>query len=241
MAKSPSIQDSNFAYTAFPTNTGRALHSEFRLKLEPIVNLSSAQTFGYEVLTQLHPPGNAEHFFGELPPERLLAHFFQQLTAIAHYPQDRWYFLNLPMNALLHWDLFNLAMALYPPNVIIEIQDPETFFTLNLSQRSLLYEKVQHIEANGIPVWLDDVDESLIATFAAANWRLSGLKLDKNAFWALSASPHKLHQVVLMGYNIATAVLIEGIENHQQKEIAYRSGADLGQGYLWPALLPDRK
>lgn len=44
-----------------------------------------------------------------------------------------------------------------------------------------------------------------------------------------------------MGYNIATAVLIEGIENHQQKEIAYRSGADLGQGYLWPALLPDRK
>lgn len=241
MAKSPSIQDSNFGYTAFPTNTGRALHSEFRLKLEPIVNLSSAQTFGYEVLTQLHPPGNAEHFFGELPPERLLAHFIQQLTAIAHYPQDRWYFLNLPMNALLHWDLFNLAMALYPPNVIIEIQDPETFFTLNLSQRSLLYEKVQHIEANGIPVWLDDVDESLIATFAAANWRLSGIKLDKNAFWALSASPHKLHQVVLMGYNIATAVLIEGIENHQQKEIAYRSGADLGQGYLWPALLPDRK
>lgn len=66
MAKSPSIQDSNFGYTAFPAKTGRPLHSEFRLKLEPIVNLSSAQPFGFEVLTQLHPSGNAEHFFGKL-------------------------------------------------------------------------------------------------------------------------------------------------------------------------------
>lgn len=241
MTNSRSLQNSHFNYTAFFTKTGHACHSEFTFKFEPIVNLSSAQTFGYEVLTQLHNCTNTELFFGKLPPERLLRHFFQQLTAIAHYPQDRWYFLNIPMNALLHWDLFNLEMVYYPPNVIIEIQDPETFFTLDLPQRSKLFEKVQHIEANGIPVWLDDVDASLIATFAAANWRLSGIKLDKHAFWALSASPHKLHQVVLMGYNIATAVLIEGIENHQQKDIALRSGADLGQGYFWPALLPDRK
>ncbi|WP_342212338.1 EAL domain-containing protein [Citrobacter sp. NCU1] len=241
MAKNPSIQDSIFNYTDFPAKTGCLLHQEFTLKFEPIVNLSSGQTFGYEVLTQLHHCTNTELFFGKLPPEHLLAHFFQQLTAIAQYPRNRWYFLNLPMNTLLHWDLFHLGMAHYPPNVIIEIQDPETFYALNLPQRSKLFEKVQHIEANGIPVWLDDVDASLIATFAAANWRLSGIKLDKNAFWALSASPHKLHQIVLMGYNIAPAVLIEGIENHQQKDIAFHSGADLGQGYLWPARLPDRK
>ncbi|MDM2999793.1 MULTISPECIES: hypothetical protein [unclassified Citrobacter] len=36
---------------------------EYPLKLEPIVHLSSARTFGYEVLTQVPFHVNTEHFF----------------------------------------------------------------------------------------------------------------------------------------------------------------------------------
>ncbi|EKR9699055.1 diguanylate cyclase [Salmonella enterica] len=34
-------------------------------------------------------------------------------------------------------------------------------------------------------------------------------------------------------------MLIEGIETSEQRSIAFYAGATMGQGYLWPAILPD--
>ncbi|HCT3345402.1 TPA: EAL domain-containing protein [Citrobacter koseri] len=214
---------------------------EYPLKLEPIVHLSSARTFGYEVLTQVPFHVNTEHFFHHLSSEKIVANFYQQVATITHYPKGVHYFLNLPLKVFLHLDFFNSGVTPCPSNLILEIQDPETLFSLNSRQRSQLYEKIKQVESIGIPVWLDDVDENLIKEVAAARWHFSGLKLDKNAFWDLILHPQKLRQVIFMGYNIADVILIEGIENHAQKEIAFHSGAQLGQGYLWPALLQNKE
>lgn len=34
-------------------------------------------------------------------------------------------------------------------------------------------------------------------------------------------------------------MLMEGIETAEQRSIAFYAGAMMGQGYLWPAILPD--
>lgn len=34
-------------------------------------------------------------------------------------------------------------------------------------------------------------------------------------------------------------MLMEGIETSEQRSIAFYAGATMGQGYLWPAILPD--
>ncbi|EAT0256647.1 diguanylate cyclase [Salmonella enterica] len=34
-------------------------------------------------------------------------------------------------------------------------------------------------------------------------------------------------------------MLMEGIETSEQRGIAFYAGATMGQGYLWPAILPD--
>lgn len=56
----------------------------------------------------------------------------------------------------------------------------------------------------------------------------------------------------LIGYEVLTQLrqnmiakffqqlmLMEGIETSEQRSIAFYAGATMGQGYLWPAILPD--
>ena len=113
-------------------------------------------------------------------------------------------------------------------------------FSLSACQRTTVLDAIQRVETCGIPIWLDDVNEDLMAAFIAAKWHLSGIKLDKNTFWAMSKIPGKLHQLIQMGKKIADLVIIEGIETEKHKKIALQAGANLGQGYLWPAIYPDK-
>jgi EAL domain-containing protein (putative c-di-GMP-specific phosphodiesterase class I) len=112
---------------------------------------------------------------------------------------------------------------------------------LNVAQRHVAYNAMQHVEASGTPIWMDDINEELLIAFIEANWHLSGIKLDKNTFWTLSKKPSRLQQIIKKGQAIANQVIIEGIETQTHKEIAQRAGAKLGQGYLWPAIYPGQE
>lgn len=202
------------------------------LKFEPIVHLSTAQLIGYEVLTQLPSGHDSEVFFQQLSQQALHNHFFHQIDALRFCPQNIRYFLNLPMKLLL-------KLRSYSSNLTIELQDPGAFYTLRSGQQFRLYERIQRLETSGLPVWLDDIDEKMLATFSNENWRLSGVKFDKKTFWNLVSEPQKMRQAILIGYKIAADVLMEGIETSEQRSIAFYAGATMGQGYLWPAMLPD--
>lgn len=121
----------------------------------------------------------------------------------------------------------------------IELQDPGAFYTLRSGQQFRLYERIQQLETSGLLVWLNGIDEKMLATFSNENWRLSGVKFDKKTFWNLVSEPQKMRQAILIGYKIAADVLMEDIETSEQRSIAFYAGATMGQGYLWPAMLPD--
>lgn len=226
--------------TVVSSKNSDATPLQFALKCEPIVDLSTACRYGFEVLTHLPAHINSEEYFTQLSLQRRQNLFFQQVTNVRHFRQDQHYSLNLPMKALADWPFFHAQITSYPPGLIIEIQDPETFLSLSACQRTTVLDAIQRVETCGIPIWLDDVNEDLMAAFIAAKWHLSGIKLDKNIFWAVSKIPGKLHQLIQMGKKIADLVIIEGIETEKHKKIALQAGANLGQGYLWPAIYPDK-
>jgi predicted signal transduction protein with EAL and GGDEF domain len=57
---------------------------------------------------------------------------------------------------------------------------------------------------------------------------LSGIKIDKEAFWRLRATP-ALRQLVSLCFQLAGKVLIEGIETERDRTWALQAGADFGQ------------
>lgn len=226
-------------HSVFSFKNGDAGPLLFTLKFEPIVNLSTARRYGCEVLTHLPANINSEHYFQQLSVQHQQDLFYQQVARIQRYRQNQYYSLNLPMKAFMEWSLFHGLIASHPSGLIIEIQDPNTFFSLDARQQATVFEIIQRLEAHEIPVWLDDVNEAQLRAFLKANWQMSCIKLDKNTFWALGQIPQKLTQVIQLGHSVARLVIVEGIETQTHKEIAFRAGADLGQGYLWPAIYPD--
>lgn len=83
------------------------------------------------------------------------------------------------MEVLLNDDALFLKLRSYSSNLTIELQDPDAFYTLSSDQQFRLYERIQQLEASGLPIWLDDIDEKVFTTFSNENWRLSGVKFDK--------------------------------------------------------------
>lgn len=214
-------------------------HSNGSLKFEPIVHLSTAQLIGYHVLTQRPLGHDSEAFFQQLSPEALYNHVFQQIDALRFFPQNIRYFLNLPVKVLINDDALLLKLCSSSSNITIKLQDPDIFYTLSTRQLSRLYKRIQQLEASGLPLWLDDFDEKMFATFSNKNWRLCGIKFDKKTFWHLVSELQKLRQAIFIGHKIATDVLMEGIETTEQRGIAFYAGATMEKDYLWPALLPD--
>ncbi|MGG5929948.1 EAL domain-containing protein [Salmonella enterica] len=227
--------------TPSPTSSPirHSYHSNGLLKFEPIVHLSTAQLIGYEVLTQLPSGSDSKAFFQQFSQQALHNHFFQQIDTLPFFPQNSRYLLKLPMKVLLNIDVLLLKVRSHSSNLTIEQQDSGAFYTLSTGQQFRLYEKIQQPETSGLPVWLDDINEKMFATFSNENWRLSGVKFDKKTFWNLVSDPQKMRQAILIGYKIAADMLMEGIETSEQRSIAFYAGATMGQGYLWPAILPD--
>jgi EAL domain-containing protein (putative c-di-GMP-specific phosphodiesterase class I) len=89
-------------------------------------------------------------------------------------------------------------------------------------------------EQTGHAIWLDDIDDVLVQSFLSCRLPLSGIKIDKEAFWRLRDTP-ALRQLVSLCFQLAGKVLIEGIETERDRTWALQAGADLGQGYYWPS------
>jgi EAL domain-containing protein (putative c-di-GMP-specific phosphodiesterase class I) len=82
---------------------------------------------------------------------------------------------------------------------------------------------------SGLMTWMTSVQ-----SFLSCRLPLSGIKIDKEAFWRLRDTP-ALRQLVSLCFQLAGKVLIEGIETERDRTWALQAGADLGQGYYWPS------
>ena len=130
--------------------------------------------------------------------------------------------------------MFQRLLQLNSPPLNIELVEPASFFSLSDPARLRVSCALQQLTARGHRIWLDDIDEAIVQPFLSCRLPLTGIKIDKEAFWRLRATP-ALGQLVTRCFQLADNVLIEGIETEKDHSRARQAGAGLGQGYYWPS------
>ena len=220
--------------TGFPSCVQHISHDITGIKLEPIVALSSSRTVGAEVLSVLSPHQQSEGFFHDWSAARALMLLEAQIAALKKpFPCDN-LFINLPITVLTIPEMFQRLLQLNSPPLNIELVEPASFFSLSDPARLRVSCALQQLTARGHRIWLDDIDEASGHAFLSCRLPLSGIKIDKIAFWRLRATP-ALTQLVTLCSKIAANVLIEGIETERDRICALHAGARFGQGYYWPS------
>ncbi|MES3510051.1 EAL domain-containing protein [Enterobacter hormaechei] len=209
-------------------------HDITGIKLEPIVALSSSRSVGAEVLSVLLPHQQSEGFFHDWSAARALMLLEAQIAALKKtFPCDN-LFINLPITVLTIPEMFQRLLQLKSPPLNIELVEPASFFSLSDPARLRVSCALQQLTAQGHRIWLDDIDEASGRAFLSCRMPLSGIKIDKIAFWRLRATP-ALANLVTLCSKIAENVLIEGIETETDRKFALQAGARFGQGYYWPS------
>ena len=220
--------------TGFPSCVQHISHDITGIKLEPIVALSSSRTVGAEVLSVLSPHQQSEGFFHDWSAARARMLLEAQIAALKKpFPCDN-LFINLPITVLTIPEMFQRLLQLNSPPLNIELVEPASFFSLSDPARLRVSCALQQLTAQGHRIWLDDIDEASGRAFLSCRMPLSGIKIDKIAFWRLRATP-ALANLVTLCSKIAENVLIEGIETETDRKFAIQAGARFGQGYYWPS------
>ena len=226
-------------FAAPSTNKFAKLRSVSReiigIKLEPIVALSSSRIVGMELLSVLASPEKSEQFFQHQSANQSLMLLETQLAALKNTPYSRNLFINLPITVFVETEYFVRILPLLASGQNIEIVDPHSFLLLSVESRACVTQRLQTLSNRGCRIWLDDVNDSLIRSFLHCRLPLSGIKIDKLVFWRQRGTP-ALAQLVSRCAQVASNVLIEGIESHWDRECALQAGAGFGQGYYWPSL-----
>nr|WP_230857845.1 EAL domain-containing protein [Enterobacter mori] len=222
----------NLAYT--PTRLQHISQDIIGIKLEPIVSLPSSRTVGNEVLSILSPHQRSERYFHDLSADQAIMLLEAQLATLKNALPCNNLFINLPITVLTMQATFQRLLQLKIPPLNIEIADPANFFLLPEAIRTRLISRLQQLTAQGHRIWLDDVNEALVTSFLSCHLPLTGVKIDKIAFWRLRSTP-ALSQLVSLCSQLAANVLIEGIETDRDHACALQAGAGLGQGYYWPS------
>lgn len=204
------------------------------IKLEPIVALTSLRQVGVEVLSVLADTRYSEDFFCDRSAEWSIRLLEAQLATLKNTPHGHNLFINLPITVLTEPASFQRLIRLPCVPLNIEFVDPAAFLALSVARKQLVVQNLQQLSRQGHAIWLDDIDDVLVQSFLSCRLPLSGIKIDKEAFWRLRDTPALRHLVSLC-FQLAGKVLIEGIETERDRTWALQAGADLGQGYYWPS------
>lgn len=204
------------------------------IKLEPIVALPSSRIVGMEVLSLLKTPEQSEMFFQHQSVNQCLTLLEVQLATLKNTRYANDLFINLPITVFIEPESFARILPLMNAGQNIEIVEPGSFFQLSVELRQRVTRHWEMLVDRGCHIWLDDVNTALIRPFLSCRLPLSGVKIDKMAFWRKKSTP-ALTELVGLCTQVARHVLIEGIESKMDRECALQAGAEFGQGYYWPS------
>ncbi|HBI6862961.1 TPA: EAL domain-containing protein [Enterobacter cloacae] len=215
-------------YTVLPSPVLQRISG---LRFQPLVDLRSGQVVAHEVLVEI-PNVNLEVLFASLPSRSALQIFFWQASTLLQIPGRDAYWLNLPAEHLLDERAVRLLLALrHQQRLTIEIQDPLAPTRLSEAEQRRLCATLVRLKEAGWKIWLDDLTRDLAEEYRRLALPLDGVKIDRSA---LSGDAPLAPLVKDIRAGIARSVLIEGIENSRDLARARASGAQLGQGFLWP-------
>lgn len=206
-------------------------------RLQPFIDLKTGEHTGQEVLSILSTGVEPEHFFRTFAPEVCLLQFFDQMDIVWQMKMTTPCFLNLPVRVLAEPKCLRLltqTQVCYRRNVVIEVQDPAALVIAEDRLKEAVMGGVDTLRHYGWQVWLDDLTYDVCRVLSRTGMLFDGVKIDHKEM-----RRHKSLNLLVQKAKKLVAyqeenVLIEGIETENDLVRARNSGANLGQGFLWP-------
>lgn len=198
------------------------------LRLQPLKDLRTGETFAWEVLSWLDNQ-DAETWFSSLSAESHMAIFCWQVTEVLKSDGNFW--LNLPVKVLSNPQFIDYISCLRHQNrLVLEIQDPNNITLLDPLEKLTFQTGVHKLQESGWPVWLDDVTFNIAEELPVINIAIDGIKIDRNEL----ISSYGYSCLVQKAKEFTDFILSEGIENEKQLDAVTKEKIIYGQGFLWP-------
>jgi diguanylate cyclase (GGDEF)-like protein/PAS domain S-box-containing protein len=229
----------------------------FLLHYQPIVDLSSTRTVGFEALLRWPHPTR-----GMVPPATFIP-IAEESGLIV--PLGGW-ILRTAVAAAAHWRLLDPDGAPYvsvnvsvrqfrAPEFVDQVlaelarhELPPALLTLEITESLLLGEQeeiradIARLREAGIKVSIDDFGTGYSSLSYLHRVPVDTLKLDKSFVDSMSSSPQQLaliSGIIQLADTLSIEVVAEGVETAEEYRLLSDAGCALGQGYLFARPMPE--
>lgn len=214
----------------------------FKFLFQPIVDLHTAEIYGYEAFMKpqvegYQTPGEvlsaarAASLLGPLE-SALVLKIFEVTQARLGAIGDRKIFVNsIPGQKLSdrEWDIVRKEFKDILPHIIMEVTEEEN------NDLDTMLSKLRKLRRMGIPVAIDDFGQGYSNEVRIIAMQPAIIKIDLELIRNLHADEHKqelVSELVAFAHAQGVKVAAEGVELEQELETVSRFGMDYAQGYL---------
>ena len=207
-----------------------------RAVYQPIVELESRRTVGYEALARIiaSPIQGPDAWLADaasvgLGLELERAALRAALAGLAELPADCFLAVNLSPVAILDGDVRDMLTAARPSRLVVEITEHRSIDDYGLVSRALLT-----LRARGLRLAVDDAGAGYASLRHLLEIRPDLLKLDASLTRGIDVEPgRRALAQALIAFARATGVVLvaEGVETAAEEAELTRLGIGLGQGY----------
>jgi EAL domain-containing protein (putative c-di-GMP-specific phosphodiesterase class I) len=234
---------------------------EFVLYFQPIVNLGSFTTAGFEALVRWVSPTRGFVPPGEFIPVVEESHLIHgvgkwilhagcealgRLNAVAPAHGERIFMnINLSGKQLSTPDIFGevqraiTGSAIAPAQLKLEIT--ESLLMNNLETATELLDRCRDL---GVKIALDDFGTGYSSLGYLRRLPVNTIKVDRSFVAPLTEDPDSgkiLRAISALGRSLGMNLVAEGIETREQAIAVHDLGFDYGQGYLFSKAIPEDK
>lgn len=228
---------------------------ELQVYYQPIVDLQSEMVVGFEALLRWHEP-----YYGEIPPNVFIPYAehigvinaigawvlkqacLQQKKWQAKYGVDFVINVNLSGRQMRAFDVVDNIL-----NIVAEVGIKPAFLNIELTESVLMdnavstISKFHALRAAGIQISIDDFGTGYSSLSYLKRFPINVIKIDRSFINDLAhGSEYNAIPLAIIGLakTLNLAVVAEGVETPEQKEILKLNHCDKAQGYLFSKPLP---
>ena len=209
-------------------------NKEFIFHYQPIVELSTGATVGYEALSRWQHKGETLSPLEFIPllqvshSIHLLCHSVIQLAAkVTESMNGQWLSVNISPLTIARDDWAQYA-DLFPRSAHMEILESDVI-------GQVVIEKLREIRERGVVLALDDFGSGYSNFKRLSIYGIEAIKIDASIVQGLPDKPSTAMcgAIIAMAQVLGLKVIAEGIETQEQAEKLLSMGCDMGQGYYF--------
>ena len=219
---------------------------------QPLVDLDSSETVGYEVLARWNHPTR-----GLLMPDTFIpiaedtgtigemtyALLTQAIRDAKTWPQHLYLSINFSPRQISDPSLSQtvldlLAQASFPPHSLV-VEITETAVVQKLDEAKRVLDALRRV---GVRVALDDFGTGYSGLYHLRELQLDTIKIDRSFISQMLAKPEEariVKAIVSLSQALGLHTTAEGIENKKVLEQLAKLGCDTGQGFLFGEAEPE--